>query len=75
MILRKYTIIFLFIQILIYYLLEVSLNIFITISFLSVFFSKIGYSFSVFPKKIKSILQNKKNIVQLLKNNNNDIKH
>ena len=55
-----------FIQILVYYLLEVSLIISITISFLNVFFSKICYSFSIFPKK-KSILQNKNNIVLLLK--------
>ena len=48
-----------FIQILVYYLLEVLLIAFISTSF-EFFFSKICYRFSIFPKK-KSILQSKRN--------------
>ena len=49
-----------FIQILVYYLLEMSLITFIITSFVS-FFSKICYNFSIFFQNKKSILKNKKN--------------
>ena len=54
-----------FIQILVYYLLEVSLIAFISTLF-EIFFSKICYNFSIFSKKEKekkrrSILQDKRN--------------
>ena len=52
------------IQILVYYLLEVSLITFITISFVSVFVVKFVIVLA-FLQKIKSILQNKNNRVLL----------
>ena len=60
------------IQILVYYLLEVSLITFIVISFASFFVVKFVIYLAFFPTK-KKVLQNKKNRFLLYKNY--DIKH
>ena len=56
-----------FIQILVYYLLEMSLITLIATSFISFFVVEFVVTLAFFPKKKKSISQNKKNAIFFIK--------